>query len=909
MKKIKLLIFILIVALALTPLSACGKEGEENPGGGGGDVEQPVDKTTINEFLDAMMESPYVNDSVTSEKFALKTPQNVGVKINNDALYPVESDEKFQSGNIFTPNLNSDPEANYNELCDIFRSAKNANVNGPVKIKLPEGVVQLKEVQGGLSNDITLFNLNGFDGLSIEGKNTQFEIIVENADWKGLFVLNNCKNVHFQGFSIDYTNSPSIVGTVVSSDADANTITVKWDKVFDNTLRANLGKGDTAIHSYIEINPFTKAPQLNGNIKWRWDPSDSPIDDMSKHVVDWKKRELTIQFTKGKIKPVENGTLAAIGIAYYEHDAFNLLRCENVYFEEITIHSCAGMAFRLNKSKNLYFNHSNIKLKENSPLLMTSTADGYHFDSCSGEILVTNSVIEYTHDDAFNIKAGYYMDVASCDIIKNTVVLNRTSFAVDNDVPKEGDVIEFYDADSLTPTGSAVVKSATEQGSNIKLECDGDLFGVARGQVAANVSVNPDFTFENNIVRNEKNRGMLLQVRGATIKNNTFENIAYGSLRITSELVSVFGETMLAKDILIENNKFINNNYNLGLYADIEIAAAGRAGTTANPETIEGIEIKNNFFANSGSYSIYMAACGDCKIANNLFYDVGKYFVSENALGAITFVNTKNVEVSENYNHYTLGEETFAGLSYGGLTDWDTIKLISNTNLSLYIPQVDVSVTEVKKSTNNFVIDGNLNDWENAGTEIEIVGKSLSSGAAYDSESDEFGLQMLKLTWKDDGIYFAFDVKDDKLDFGLKNMWWGKDVVEVFFSSVLDIPNADIQLTKNDGPTFQAAFTPEWNYSFNKNRTSDEIAEKMNQWQVSVVKNSHGYQGEVFIPFEAMGSLKSLITDEREFAMSFVIADAAREDGRERLQISNTAHFVETNKYVSSRMPRVIFVK
>ena len=366
---------------------------------------------------------------------------------------------------------------------------------------------------------------------------------------------------------------------------------------------------------------------------------------------------------------------------------------------------------------------------------------------------------------------------------------------------------------------------------------------------------------------------------------------------------------MLAKDILIENNKFINNNYNLGLYADIEIAATGRAGTTANPETIEGIEIKNNFFANSGSYSIYMAACGDCKIANNLFYDVGKYFISENALGAITFVNTKNVEVSENYNHYTLGEETFAGLSYGGLTDWDTIKLISNTNLSLYIPQVDVSVTEVKKSTNNFVIDGNLNDWVSTGTEIEIVGKSLSSGAAYDSESDEFGLQWLKLTWKDDGIYFAFDVKDDKLDFGLKNMWWGKDVVEVFFSSVLDIPNADIQLTKNDGPTFQAAFTPEWNYSFNKNRTSDEIAEKMNQWQVSVVKNSHGYQGEVFIPFEAMGSLKSLITDEREFAMSFVIADAAREDGRERLQISNTAHFVETNKYVSSRMPRVIFVK
>lgn len=64
------------------------------------------------------------------------------------------------------------------------------------------------------------------------------------------------------------------------------------------------------------------------------------------------------------------------------------------------------MAITVSGVENFYANRFDVALKDDR--IMTATADGYHLQACLGEVKITNSIIENTHDDALNIKSGYY---------------------------------------------------------------------------------------------------------------------------------------------------------------------------------------------------------------------------------------------------------------------------------------------------------------------------------------------------------------------------------------------------------------------------------------------------------------------------------------------------------------------
>lgn len=89
-------------------------------------------------------------------------------------------------------------------------------------------------------------------------------------------------------------------------------------------------------------------------------------------------------------------------------------------------------------------NDTNIALKENDSRLITSTADGFHIQSCIGDVEITNSLFERTNDDILNIKSGFYMSVLRVNDEKKTVTLDR--YSAENALPEKGDVLEFYNA-------------------------------------------------------------------------------------------------------------------------------------------------------------------------------------------------------------------------------------------------------------------------------------------------------------------------------------------------------------------------------------------------------------------------------------------------------------------------------
>ena len=123
---------------------------------------------------------------------------------------------------------------------------------------------------------------------------------------------------------------------------------------------------------------------------------------------------------------------------------FLFTNCENLYTEGVTVNTCPGFAYGVNGCKNVYMNDTNIALKENDSRLITFTADGFHIQSCIGDVEITNSLFERTNDDILNIKSGFYMSVLRVNDEKKTVTLDR--YSAENALPEKGDVLEFYNA-------------------------------------------------------------------------------------------------------------------------------------------------------------------------------------------------------------------------------------------------------------------------------------------------------------------------------------------------------------------------------------------------------------------------------------------------------------------------------
>lgn len=194
-----------------------------------------------------------------------------------------------------------------------------------------------------------------------------------------------------------------------------------------------------------------------------------------------------------------------------------------------------------------------------------------------------------------------------------------------------GDTVEFYDSATFERLGSFTVTEVSGDTGAMQLTVKQRISGSVdwSNAMMTNVSKVAEFTFKNNIVRNKRNRGILVQVRGALIENNAFLNVGHGSMQIASAM-DQYNECTLPKDIVIRNNKLINNGYLLGegLRGDISAFAIGSGALVAPSGTVTGIEVTNNYISNTGNAGISFRGVGDSTVKNNLFYNTARVYAS-----------------------------------------------------------------------------------------------------------------------------------------------------------------------------------------------------------------------------------------------------------------------------------------
>lgn len=630
MKKFSKIVAFLVAFTLVFTLTACT-------------IKKPIDPTdpiepdppestmTANEYTTELNKDVYTSDTL-SGSFGLSDGKNVGVvkaETQKDK-YPMPEDSAFALGYVIDFESVSAKSATDSQKLDaaVTKANQLKGDNQNIKIKLPNRQINIKHSElTAASNANYTIVFDGFDGLFIEGgKDTVLMIEVSNS-WVGGMSFTNCTNLHVYGVNIDYKIASVLTGIVAEVDEAQLSILMTIPESMHQQVLAYAATPSLVakLYSMIQYNRFTNAPQEDGIVLIESEDFFDSVVIIADYTMDdgTIKDVIAVKFKEGYRSafnaPVVNDKFT-FGFTMYGNSAVSIKGSKDVFLENIVIFTCPGMAVTIEYCENVYINRVNFQL--NGDRLMTATADGFHINSCIGDVTITNCLLENTHDDALNIKSGYYYSVSNFDSVERTFVFSKKTESIS--APKVGDTLEIYDQTTFLLQGKFTVKEVVGSGSSYTIKVTERISGsIDWGKcVVTNVSNSAKFTFSNNIVRNKRNRGILVQVRGAVIENNTFNNVGHGAISIHSSL-DIFNEATMPKDVIIRNNKLINNGYFLSLRGDISVFAIADGGMVAPSGTLSGIEIYNNYITDSGNAGIsFRGVGGDTSyIKNNLFYN------------------------------------------------------------------------------------------------------------------------------------------------------------------------------------------------------------------------------------------------------------------------------------------------
>lgn len=557
------------------------------------------------EVLSILKSSPFSSKIKTNDLIGLEKISDVGVdktRFDNEILYPVPNEGTVYIAEDY--GITQDSDANTGTLSLLLKEIK--SVEGNKIIKFKKGVYYFSG-----KVDIT-----GISDLYLVGEEgTEFVY----KGWTTYFEAKASKNVHISNISFDMLYSPTISGTIKSyNESDTqSTIVLSIPDEFDltNSLYTNWqGTTCSYMECYYDSLTGSYVPDRNANLFYN-SPTSSNNKGVESATYNSNTRELTIvlnySFPYCSYRTPKIGTNVSFAYTMYENHGLYFYQCENVYLENVNVYVSGGMGFRVDEGKNVYLNRVNYMNREGSKRIMTCTADIIHTAALEGDLRITNSILEASHDDALNIKS-FYTVVSSVSASAKEIEVKQTQSEVLISY-EIGDTIDIYSKETMGLVDTYTITDVYKSGSNYTLTVDRRPKNVEIGQNVGNVTKSTKMELDNCIIRNKRNRGILLQARNSSITNCTFQNVVMGAIQVLSVYDS-FREGIVPQNITLNNNKFINNN------ADISVFAYGASGGNHSvPSTIKNVEISNNYFYNGKGTNINLLAVGNCNVLNNLF--------------------------------------------------------------------------------------------------------------------------------------------------------------------------------------------------------------------------------------------------------------------------------------------------
>lgn len=561
--------------------------------------------SNVNEVINRLNSSAFSNEIECKENIGLNDMKNVGVNKNrfeNETLYLIPEGTIYLAEDY---NITPLGENNSGNLSSLLASL--VNVKGNKIIKFKQGVYKFSAT----------VDTDGIEDLYLVGDNTEFLY----SGWGTYFEAKVSKNIMISNISFDMEYSPTIAGIVKRVDRINNNPVVVLDIPNEFDLTQSLyqnwqNKTCSYMECYYDEKTDGYVPNRNGNLFYN-SPSSSNIKGVYGANYSSSSKELAITLnenfayrTKDYADPAI-GTKVSFAYTMYENHGFHFVNCENVYFENVNVYTTGGMGFRVENGKNFYLNRTNFATKKGSNRIMTCTADIIHTIGLEGDLNITNCLLEGSHDDALNIKS-FYTKVTSINASSKEIDISQTQneVAINYEI---GDTIDVYNPENMEFIDTFKIVDLTKIGTSYTLTVDKRPSKVKENYTVGNASKITKMTLDNCIIRNKRNRGILLQSRDSKIINCTFQNVVMGAIQVLA-VNDIFREAIVPQNIEICNNKFLNN------YNDLSAFAYGDNPSKCVTGTLKNVDIHNNYFFNGVGNTIWILANGNTKIHDNLIH-------------------------------------------------------------------------------------------------------------------------------------------------------------------------------------------------------------------------------------------------------------------------------------------------
>ena len=406
------------------------------------------------------------------------------------------------------------------------------------------------------------------------------------------FALIDCENISLRNFSIDFETphyAQALITRVTSEFCDIevdHSYVVRNDRLY---LGTEIGDMEMDLFMVFDKEGKFILPGTGDLAKYS---KAERLDSATVRLYGMTDRFLH----RGDVLFMRNGFRPNPGIFSW--------RCRNMSFDDIDIYWAQGMGMLSQRCENMDMNRVNVRIRPGGDRYFT-TVDALHFTACKGKISVRNGVYENMMDDALNVH-GDYLQVQRIDSGRKKIVIAYKHFqSFGYEAAAAGETVQFVSRQTMLPLGKMRVQKASRLNDyEVELTFQSPVSqNIGIGDCVENVSWCPKIAYKNNVIRNNRARGVLVSSPYATvIRNNLFENCSGSAILLSSDCNSWF-LSGACHDLTIKNNRFYHCMTSYYQYCDGIISIYPEMPSLAKEKYHSNIRIANNDF------KMYMGQC------------------------------------------------------------------------------------------------------------------------------------------------------------------------------------------------------------------------------------------------------------------------------------------------------------
>ncbi len=511
------------------------------------------------------------------------------------------------------------------------------------------------------------FPLINKSNVRIEGDNAEFLMHGTIVP----FLMENCKAITVSGIQIDYDYSFIFEGEVIASNEKEKSIDLKISKnnlfkVVDGVFYFEGYNWKSTLGENIVFDKKTKRPYYN-TAKY-----------LQHH---WKKNSIlkAKKLTENSVRLAgfNSESLPPVGSIYVDkglvgfnrlYPGFVIHHSSQVNINNATVFMSGAMALIAENSIDISLTKFDVKLREGSSRIISSSADATHFVGCRGKISFSQCSFSNMLDDATNVH-GTYLSVKE-RLSDYTLGLAYGHFQQKGfDFAKPGEKIVLVNRKTLIPFFSTTVKQTKRISDQyLVLETEDQLPAIIPTETAIeNEAANAAVTMSNCRVEGNRARSILISTSAPVlIENNYFSSMMAGIL-IAGD-ANKWWECGSVKDVVIRKNTFEN------------IGIGGNA-----PQSVLQISPEIHQRVKGAYYH------GKIVFEDNIIHTFDAQVIYGLSVQDIVIKNNK-FKLSKDYL------PIYKGLSYFDLQNCKTVTITGNQYIGDKLP-ANVSITNVEKIT------------------------------------------------------------------------------------------------------------------------------------------------------------------------------------------------------------------